>query len=457
MAKGLQHRADNDPRAAALLAMVSVMGGADSQAALDQVLSGAGPGSGLGPSDRALATELFYGTLRHHLRLEWFLGQKLPRPEGLPEEMRLLLEQSVYELAHTRIPAHAGVNWAVELVRGRFGSGLAKVANGVLRGVERGKREEYLNRAWYAERLKAEAGSLEVEAIWHGLPVWLVRLWRESYSPATCAALCATALEPAAPGLRLNPWREDTREVADLLEEQGAKILEGTGVWLPPEKVRLPVSLWIKQGLASRQSPAAAAALEAAAPLISPQSWLPPVWDACAGRGGKTLALLERGVAVRVASDPSQGRLRGLAEDYRRLGLDVAAEKGAPALPELRRVTAQEAGFSGEFRTVLVDAPCSGLGTLAHRPEIRWRRNMDDVARLAAAQAEILEAAHRALIPEGASAIVYLTCTMTRMENQERTAAFLARHPEYELGREYETPPESGYGEFFYSALLRRK
>lgn len=442
MSKGLKYRADNDPRAASLLALGRVMSGEDSQAALDGVLAG----SGLPPSDKALATELFYGTLRHHLRLEWFLRQKLAKPEGLPGEMLLLLEQGLYELAHTRIPAHAGVNWAVELVRGRFGPGLAKVANGVLRAFERGKKAEYLNRGWYAERMGKAADSLEFEALWFGLPEWLARLWKKSYSAETYRTLLEASLKAAPQGLRLNMGHDGVREALDLLAEQGAKKLP-PAAWILPEKVRLPVSVWLKKGLASRQSPAAYAALFA----LEPEAWPQPLWDACAGRGGKTLALLERGIAVGAAGDPSQGRIRGLAEDYARLGIT------GPPLPDLLTVPAQRAGFKEKFRTILVDAPCSGLGTLAHRPEIRWRRTPADIDRLASAQAGILDAAHGALVPESGSAIVYLTCTMTRAENQEQTAAFLSRRPEYELAGEYETDPEIGYGEFFHAALLKRK
>lgn len=453
MSKGLKYRAENDPRAASLLALSGVMGGEDSQAALDKVLAGAN----LVPSDKALATELFYGTLRCHLRLEWFLRQKLSRPDGLPGEMLLLLEQSMYELAHTRIPAHAGVNWAVGLVRARFGPGLAKVANGVLRGFERGKKDEYLNRGWYASVLPAN----EAEAVWFGLPLWLTRLWSESYSAETCRALLEASLEAAPQGLRLNMQRDGVQELIDLISEHGAEKLP-PAAWILPDNVRLPISVWVKNGLASRQSPAAYAALFA----LEPENWPQPVWDACAGRGGKTLALLERGIAVQTASDPSKGRIRGLQEDYVRLGLGNhnAGTEAARPLPELLHLTAQQSGLTNAFRTVLVDAPCSGLGTLAHRPEIRWRRSEEDIARLAAAQAEILEAAHRAIIPESGSLIVYMTCTMTKAENQEQTAAFLGRHPEYQAIVEYESPagvePEVAaknfYGEFFYAALLRR-
>lgn len=456
MSKGLKHRADNDPRAASLLGLTQVMGGADSQAALDQVLKAAK----LTPTDKGLCTELFYGTLRYHLRLDWFLRQQLSKPEGLPPEMLLLLEQGMYEQAHTDIPAYASVDWAVGLVRGRFGQGLSKVANGVLRNFERNKKTTYLNPGYYAEKLglpvpasREETLDIpEIQAKWYACPDWLIELWNASYSKTTSRAFMEAAIASPPQGIRLNLLRQvsgqDSSEFLNILQiltEQGAIRLEPTG-WILPKNVRLPISNWSKKGFTSRQSPAAYAALF----KVEPKKWPEPIWDACCGRGGKTLALLEQSIAVHTASDPHKGRLEGLKEDYTRLGLSE------PPCPLTEAVTAQKSGFGQIFGTVLLDAPCSGLGTLSHRPEIRWRRNQDDLAKLASTQAEILEAAHRALKPESGNRIVYMTCTTTRAENQEQAQAFLAAHPEYRLACEYETPPDAGLGEFFYAAVLER-
>lgn len=451
--KGLKHRADNDPRAAALLGLTQVMQGTDSQAALDQVLKAAK----MTPSDKALCTELFYGTLRYHLRLEWFLKRKLSKPEGLPPEMLLLLEQSMYEQAHTGIPAYASVDWAVGMVRGRFGQGLSKVANGVLRGFERAKKSEYFNPIFYAEALgvplpesRDEALAIPaVQAVWYALPEWIVVLWNASYSKETARALMEAATQSPPQAIRVNSHRQaDGQNLSDILHilaQEGSTKIDPSA-WLLPNNVRLPVSIWIKNGLVSRQSPAAYAALFA----LEPEKWPGPVWDACAGRGGKTLALMESGIAVHTTSDPHKGRLNGLKEDYARLGLSE------PPLPVLEPVTAQEADFRQKFATVLADAPCSGLGTLSHRPEIRWRRNQDDIERLASTQAGILEAAHEALLQEAGNRIVYMTCTMTQQENQLQVQAFLGRHPEYRLAREAETAANTGFGEFFYAAVLER-
>lgn len=196
----------------------------------------------------------------------------------------------------------------------------------------------------------------------------------------------------------------------------------------------------LRDGRAVRQSAASYEALFA----FDPSSWQGPVWDACAGRGGKTLALLEAGVEVALASDLAARRLGALPEELHKQRL--AGIIRPPCLrvgsaTDIPGLFTKDAAFSlagnsveipdslsahtcpDRFRTVLVDAPCSGLGTLARHPEIRLRRTLDDCASLVEIQRNILNAVWGALLPGGL--MVYLTCTRNKTENQEQTAAFL--------------------------------
>lgn len=468
--KGLQHRAGNDPRAAALLVVSEVLtSDVDSQAALDRRLKT----SGLTPSDKGLCTELSYGLLRRHLRLEWFLRQKLDKPDKLPAEVLLMLELAAYELAHTRIPAHASLNWTVNLVRNRFGRGLAGVANGVLRGFQRGLEQEYENPAFYLERLglaaSGEHDSPLFLAAFYGMPEWIVRLWLEAYGPEKTRIILASAQEPAPLGLRVNMLRPEARAVRNELSQ--ARSDQGEMFWLEPDLAvlpgggaALPLRRWTQQGLVSRQSAAAYQALWA----LRPRGWRGPVWDACAGRGGKSLALLEQGIAVALLSDASAARLSGFGQEFERL-FGPAGERieNAPQLPQSRPGSAETvlAALGGEkFGTVLLDVPCSGLGTLAHRPEIRWRRTPADLSKLCASQAEILEAAAAALQPGGR--LVYLTCTLNPAENREQVDLFLEKHPEFKKEQIWDSlegqnwPQEliffPSLGEFFWGAVLTR-
>lgn len=443
MIKGLQNRAGHDPRAAALVALSQVLhGGQDSQTVLDRQLGS----SKLVPSDKALCTELFYGTLRHHLRLEWYLGRKLSRPEKLPQELALTLELALYELKHTRIPAHAAVNWAVEMASNRFGKALAGVVNGVLRGIIR-SGNEYFDPGYYAAELKLAEDSPGVLGLLYATPEWIVRLWGEAYGMDACINYLEAGLKSSPQALRINEANpeEDKRIVLDELQAQNASKLADF-CWLLKPGSRFPVRAWQEKGLVSRQSAAAYEVLFA----MRPAEWPDPVWDACAGRGNKSLALLEAGVQVHTASDPSKKRLDGLPGEMRRLGLDSSGMLE----PRVVLTSAAKAGFEGEFGTVLVDAPCSGLGTLGHRPEIRWRRAVADVDKLILTQAEILDAAARALHKKTGNRIIYMTCTLNRAENQEQVERFLSAHPGFELRSEFQTPADSPLLEFFYAAEL---
>jgi 16S rRNA (cytosine967-C5)-methyltransferase len=291
------------------------------------------------------------------------------------------------------------------------------------------------------------------------MPPWIVRLWREQYGPEAARAFLAASGGRPPSGLRLNrrvpDWEEDLRA---LLAEAGAVRVGEAGLAFFGS---LP--WWARQllaeGKASRQSAASCQALFS----LDPHSWPQPLWDACAGRGGKTLALLEAGIPVALASDPSSRRLRALSAEYARLAL-------LPPLPQLISMSALAQPPSGEaippggprrppacpdlFGTILVDAPCSGLGTLARRPEIRLRRTPEQLRELAAAQRAILDAVWRRLLPGGS--LVYLTCTLNKAENEGQIAAFLLRHPQAVLTGEFHTPPSSPLREFFYAARVTR-
>lgn len=444
------HKADHDPRAAALVVLSRVLNeGADSQAALDEALAS----PGLVPTDKGLCTELVYGVLRWYLRLDWFAGRFLARPDKLPEEMRLCLLCALYEMALLRIPHHAAVNWAVSHVRNRFGKGLAGVANGALRSMQRGLKD-FSDPNILAHDCANPEGALARE---YAVPVWIVRLWREHYGHEEALDLLRAGREAPPSGLRLNrswPGWEAGRE--ELLAT-GALAVGRAGLAFPGP-LHWRARELAQQGKASRQSAASYEALE----FFAPSCWPQPIWDCCAGRGGKTLALLEQGIPVALASDSSGRRLQGLAGEYDRLGLAVS---GGPPCPVTLPLSADQAssdhpdlwpeGLPASFGSILLDAPCSGLGTLARRPEIRLRRTPEDLDRLVALQRRILDAVWQRLQPGGF--LIYLTCTLNPAENEGQISEFFAAHVDALLRREFQTPFGSPLREFFYGALLEKR
>lgn len=486
------HRAEHDPRAAALAVLSRVMfGNADSQAALDEALRS----PSLVPTDKRLCTELVYGVLRRYMALESFAGGFLRKPDKLPGEMRLVLLLALYEMACLRIPHHASVGWAVGHVRNRFGQGLSKVANGALRAMQRALGE-------FANPRIDQSGASEEERLSRlfAVPDWIVRLWLRSYGPEAARILLDAAGHPAPVGLRLNRarrgWEQTKNELVRLFEPDQVKRADAvaataTSVRNGPDgpgdsaEVEADASEvsgikdrvlhdgrlflagscglgfsgalpWqtrtlLKEGKASRQSAASYEALEA----FEPGSWQLPIWDCCAGRGGKTLPLLEQGIAVEVASDPSAQRLNALPEEYARLGL------ANPPCPAILPLSVEEAAArlaeqrpSQHFGTILIDAPCSGLGTLSRRPEIRFRRTQADLDALAGMQKKILALAWSHLKVGGS--LVYLTCTLNPAENEAQVADFLANHSDAEVLKEFRTDFSSPLREFFYGARIRK-
>ena len=431
--RGTAARAGHDPRALALRVIDRVLAGREnSQAALDAALRGAR----LVPTDTGLCTQLVYGYLRQGMRLDWVLARSMSNPEKLPVEMRLTLGLAAYEMAFLRIPGYASVDWAVSRIRHRFSRTLAGVANAVLRRFSL-NGNNFHDPAFYEASIE---NPQERRAIWHSLPLWLVRLWEGAYGEEQAALYMAASGSEAVPAVRVNGSRDGAAQLRnELIGEHGGIAVGAWGAAFPQGLPYIARNLE-KTGRISFQSAAAQEALQA----MLPHAWQSPVWDACSGRGGKTAALLELGLDVRLASDVAASRRNSLPQEMARLGLP---------LPELAGGV-EQVPAGARFATILVDAPCSGLGTLCRRPEIRFRRQLADIAGMAAIQDAILDSATAHLLPGGL--LAYVTCTLSPEENQKRSDAFLSRHQGFVCEREWSTAADSPWREFFYAAALRK-
>lgn len=391
-----------------------------------------------------MATELVYGYLRSEIRISWLLRRFLKAPEKLPPEALLALGVAAHEIVHLdRIPDYAAVDWAVTHIRQRFGDGLGKLANAVLRNVAR-LGSDARDADLYRAELPDPAAFLSV---YHAAPRWLTDLWSDAYGPDRAAALLAASAQAPAPAVRVNAARAGWLVLRErLVADHGGTPCGHAGVAFPVGGFPAEVAALEREGLLSRQGAASQEVLEA----LRPETWEGPVWDACCGRGGKALALLERGVDVRLCSDPNAGRLRGLRSDAARLGL---------AVPALARASAMQPPFADAFRTILIDAPCSGLGTLSRRPDIKLRRTPADLHTLAALQARIMDAA-ASVLPQGGR-IAYITCTLNPQENEAHVERLLAAcnatgGPLFAVEAQHVTPADTPAREFFFGVLLRK-
>ena len=374
-------------------------------------------GSGLPPEERALATELVYGVLRHQRRLDHALARHVTRPlrKVDPEVLDLMRIAAYQVLLLDRVPAHAAVDHAVGAVRRTSGARVAGFANAVLRK---------LTPADLTRDLPEDpAARLAVEG---SLPDELARYLVRRLGPEVAGRLGGSLLGRAPVTLRANTLRTDPQALAERLRGEGVEARPGR---LAPSALRVvgsAVGLFElrthAEGLWSAQDEAAQLVGLALAP--SPGE---TVLDACAGLGGKAMhlaALMEnRGRVLCVDVNPR--KLEMLEETAARLGVTCCVARQADA-----RAPVPHDGQPVD--RVLVDAPCTGLGVLRRHPELKWRRGAGLAAlpELVALQRELLEAALATLRPGGV--LVYSVCTLTAEEGPEQLEGLLRAHPELE-------------------------
>jgi 16S rRNA (cytosine967-C5)-methyltransferase len=361
-------------RACAYEVLLRVDGGAWA----DRALQGETGRRELSPRDRALATQLAYGTVQRQATLDHVIEQLSGRPAArLDAAVRVALRLGLYQLLFLeRVPAHAAVTESVDLVKARAPRA-AGLVNAVLR---RATRE-----AW---RLVAalDDATPERAALKHSHPDWIARLWWDVLGPDDAKALMATDNRAPEPVLRANTLKTTPEALA----------------------AALPVGSHPADGLPE---------------ALDPQPG-ERVLDLCAAPGGKTthLAALMGGEGAVTAVERDARRAARLTETARRMGA---------AIVEVRRGDAAEFDEQEAYDRVLVDPPCSDLGTLALRPDARWHKQPEDPERLATVQRGILRAGARALKPGGT--LVYSTCTISPQENERLVEGFLAEHADFAL------------------------
>jgi 16S rRNA (cytosine967-C5)-methyltransferase len=375
----------------------------------DRALHGEAARRQLPPRDRALAMQLAYGTVQRRATIDHVIEKLAGRPIGkLEPGVRAALRLGVFQLVYLdRVPAHAAVGESVELAKAGSRGG-ATLVNAVLR---RAAREARALVEALPDATAAEA------ALRHSHPLWIAELWFDALGAGTARALMAAGNEPAEAALRANTLRisvEDLRERLPVASHPADRLPEGLVVDAPFDAFASP--LW-EAGLFMPQSRAAIAVARALRPVAGDA-----VLDLCAAPGGKTthLAALTGNAGRIVAVEHHPGR----ADALRR----TAARMGATSV-EVRTADATDPQERGAYDRVLVDPPCSDLGTLASRPDARWRKDAATADALAPAQRQILDAGAQALRHGGV--LVYSTCTISPAENERQIDAFLDRHPDF--------------------------
>ena len=429
-------------RAAALWAVELALAGAKAQEAVDKAIEEAG----LGGPDRALCSDLAYGWLRSSIKLEFLLKLFLKKWGKLPKDMRIMLGLGLHSILHQdRVPPHAAVNETVEEIKRAHGKALAGVANGVLRNLLR-LGSKLNDPEWLASHCGDRIQALSVI---HAMPEPVVKLWLESYGEGEALRLLAKSGSRPWQGFRINPLHGRAGELAAAFKAVGNAEAVGARGWaLPPgagpgELLGRPLSAWIEDGALSRQAPASMLILEE----LGLDKLEGPIWDCCAGAGIKSAALLERGAKVALATDSSLPRLEKLEPFCARLGL---------APPIIAQASALRPPLDSWPGHMIVDAPCSGTGELARRPDIRARLLEDGFwiphAKL---QKEILRALITLLQP--GKKLAYMTCAVNPHENGEVIREILKESPSLALEKEWQSPASHPWLDGMHGFLLVKK
>ena len=432
-----------NPRQLAFLALRDIQKrGAFTDIALDRVLQTA-PLKG---ADRSLVTELVYGSVRRQRTLDALidqLGKKKAHQQ--PPDLRTILHIGLYQLRYQeRIPVSAAVNTTVELAKENGFQGLTGVVNGLLRQYVRltqasptaspSIHPEQQNPKSKIQNLKSndplELPTEPVErlGVLHSFPNWIIKMWLEQLGVEETEQLCEWFNQTPTIDLRVNPLKASIEEVEAAMQSAGVEIQR-----IP----HLPQALRVVGGTGTiQQLPGfnegwwtiQDSSAQLVSYLLDPQPG-DKVIDACAAPGGKTthIAELMADEGTIGACDRAASRLKKVKENADRLQLhSIELFTGdSRNFPQ----------FTDSADRVLLDAPCSGLGTLHRRPDIRWRVTPETVQELSLLQGELLEQVATWVKPRGV--LVYATCTLHPQENEVVIQSFLSRHSHWQI----EPPP----------------
>ena len=369
--------------------------------------------------DRGLITELVYGVVRRQRTLDEIINQlgKKKAHQQAPD-LRIILHLGLYQLRYlNNIPASAAVNTAVELAKNNGFAKLTGVVNGLLRQYVRLAANQ-------AEPLQLPTSPVERLGILHSFPDWIIATWLDEWGETETEKLCIWFNQSPAIDLRVNPLRTSVGEVESALQNAGIKV---DSVPYLPQALRLrgkigPINKL--PGFTSGWWTIQDSSAQLVSYLLDPQPG-EVVVDACAAPGGKTthIAELIQDTGKIWACDRAEKRLRKVQANAQRLQLKSI---------QIQTVDSRDCPqFQQIADRVLVDAPCSGLGTLHRHPDIRWRQKPAKVTELNLLQQQLLDQAATWVKPDGT--LVYATCTLNKSENEQIIESFLASHPHWEI------------------------
>ncbi|MBV8883395.1 MAG: 16S rRNA (cytosine(967)-C(5))-methyltransferase [Chroococcidiopsidaceae cyanobacterium CP_BM_RX_35] len=435
----------DNSRSYAFIALRAVHRGAYADAALDKVLrraelssreraagatsgetlsllnavAGATSGETLSLADRRLVTDLVYGSVRRQRTLDALIDQLAKKKaHQQPLDLRTIIHLGLYQLRYQeRIPSSAAVNTTVHLAKENGLAGLAGFVNGLLRQYIRLASDQ-------VDPLSLPENPVEFLGVLHSYPNWVVEVWLEQLGMVETEQLCEWMNQSPTIDLRINPLQVEIEKVEAALLASGVLVRH---IPQMPQALKLIGSTGSIQNLPGFSEgwwTVQDSSAQLVSHLLNPQPG-EVIVDACAAPGGKTTHIAElmgdRGTVW--ACDRAAARLRKLEENVKRLQLQSIQL----CIGDSRNLTQ----FENSADRVLLDVPCSGLGTLHRHADARWRQTTESVRELSILQKELLLQASTFVKPGGV--LVYATCTLHPLENEGVIQAFLARHPNWQI------------------------
>lgn len=416
-------------RECALRALINIAkNGAYSDKAVDAALSG----TSFDARDRALVTNIVYGTVSNRLLLDYRIqnASKI-KIKKMDTAVREILRSAVYQIfLLEKIPDSAAVNEAVKLAK-KYASRSVGFINAVLRGVIAA-----------GEILPDKNDVTAYLSIKYSYPEWMVRKWLDELGAEQCEQLLNAGNQNPPVTVRVNSLKTDPDNLCNIMDFTKTEV---DGALVSTQKGSLADCDEFKNGLYSIQDTASQLAVLTLSPKAGDR-----VLDVCAAPGGKTthMAELMQNEGEIIAWDIYEHKTDIIKKAADRLGITIIK-------PELHNAKDLVPEYQESFDKVLVDAPCSGLGIIRKKPDIKWQRTEESIQSLAGEQKEILETACT-YVKKGGQ-LLYSTCTITPEENMDRVNEFISTHKDFELlSAKTLYPHKDGTDGFFISLLKRR-
>lgn len=363
--------------------------------------------------DERLLTEIVYGTMERKLTLDYYLKPFIRSPKRRADWVLMLLRMSVFQLEFLdKVPEYAVIHESVNIAKQKGHKGIASFVNGVLRNLVRKGVPDI-------EAITDPALKLSIET---SHPKWLVDRWITHYGFDVTKQMCQSNLTKKSVSLRVNRLRTNREEMIKTLEKEGimAEVSPYVKDGIIIRKGNILKTNVIKEGLVTIQDQSSM--LASLLLQVEPRMH---VLDACSAPGGKTTyigELMENKGSI-FAYDLHQNKINLVMNNAKRLGL-TNVNVGQSDARKLQMIHEEES-----FDRILIDAPCSGLGVIRSKPDIKYSKQVEDIYKLHDVQLAILD--HVAPLLKISGKLMYSTCTVEAMENEGVVHKFLETHSNY--------------------------